>query len=506
MKLLLIKPPITYFNTSAAYSPYEPLGLMYIASYLRKYCEGTEVKILDASAGTDQQQWEGSFYKYGLTDKMLSDQIKAFMPDIVGISSMFTINAKGAHDTAQAVKQINKRIPVIIGGAHASAFPDWVLRDNNIDAVVKGEGEETLAEIINHIKNKTSFYETYGLIYKKDGKIIENPPRPFIKNLDSIPHPARDLVDMDIYFHERFNYTHSMSPPRATVVSSRGCPYKCIFCSIHSLWRHSYRMRTPEDVVDEIEYLVRTYGAREIAFLDDNLSVSKKRMLDICDEIISRKLNIKWCTPNGIAIWTLDKEVISRMKESGCYKLTFGIETGSLSTQKFIRKSHIDLEKSKALIKYCDKVGIWTHSTFIIGFPYETEKDILDTIHYALDCGLDMSTFFIATPYPGTEMYDIYRQEGLLPELVDTKSLEWLGSLGHSMCDTTNFTRQQIEEYISTAQRKVYINKAVSFLNPLRLLPKIIGKDEFNYFARQLASYSMRFYKSFFKCKMVKSE
>jgi magnesium-protoporphyrin IX monomethyl ester (oxidative) cyclase len=496
MKLLLIKPPITYYKTESEYSPYEPLGLMYLASYLREYSSDVEVKILDASARPDLTRWEGDFFKVGHTDEMITKAIADYQPDIVGISSMFTINSKGVHDTAKLVKQSDRRIPVIVGGAHASAFPEWVLKDENIDIVVTGEGEETLLDIVNRLKTEKPIYDLTGLAYRDNGTVKSTGLREFIKDLDTVPPPARDLVDMNVYFYEKYNYSHSMSPPRSTVVSSRGCPYRCIFCSIHSLWRHSYRMRSPQNVVDEIETLVRDYGVREIAFFDDNLSVSKKRMIEICDEIIRRKLNIKWCTPNGIAIWTLDKEVVLKMRESGCYKLTFGIETGSLATQKFIRKSHIDLEKSKELIKYCNKIGIWTHSPFIIGFPYETEKDIMDTIDYALNCGIDMATFFIATPYPGTEMYDIYRQENLLPDLGDEKSLAWLGAVGRSMCNTKHFTSKQIEDFISMAQRKVFIKRAISFLNPLKILPKIMGKDEFKYFSRQVVSYSKRLSKS----------
>lgn len=496
MRVLLIKPPITYFKAEVEYSPYEPLGLMYLASYLREYCESIEVRILDASTRTDLKRWEGDFFKVGYSDQLITDEITDFAPDVVGISSMFTINSKGVHDTARIVKDADNAIPVVVGGAHASAFPEWVLKDENVDAVVKGEGEDTLLEIVNSLQAGKGIFDINGIVYRNEGGIVENPVRQFIRDLDTIPIPARDLVDMSVYFYEKYNYTHSMSPPRSTIVSSRGCPYKCIFCSIHSLWKHTYRMREAVKVVDEIEMLVKTYGVKEIAFFDDNLSVSKKRMIGICDEIIRRKLKIKWCTPNGIAIWTLDKEVVSKMRESGCYKLTFGIETGSLVTQEFIRKSHIDLQKSKDLIKYCNEIGIWTHSPFIIGFPYETEKDIMETIDYAVNCGVDMATFFIATPYPGTEMYEIYQQEKLLPDTGDEKSMEWLGSVGRSMCDTKHFTRQQIENYVSMAQKKVYINRAISFLNPFKILPKIKGKDEFKYFTNQLTSYTKRLFAS----------
>ena len=491
MKVLLVKPPYTNYRSAIGSSPYEPLGLMYLASYIRHYSD-SEVKVIDALLTDIEGRWEGDFYKVGWTDEMIKKAIADFQPDIVGISSMFTIHSKGCHDAARVVKEYNKDIPVFIGGAHASAFPDWSLKDNHVDFVIVGEGEQTLLEIIKLMKEKKPFINIPGLSYRKNNEIVNTGTRELIKDLDSIPFPARDLVDYKGYLYADYNYNHSMAPPRATVVSSRGCPYRCTFCSIHALWKHSYRMRSPNNVVDEIELLVKEYGVREIAFFDDNISVNRKRMLELCEEIIRRKLNIRWCTPNGIAIWTLDKEVLLKMRKSGCYKLTFGIETGSKNTQKFIRKEQINLEKTKELIAYCNKIGIWTHSTFIIGFPYETEQDFMDTINYAISCGVDMGSFFIATPYPGTELYDIYEKEGLLPDIGEEKSLQWLGNVGQSMTHIKNFTAEQVQGYLSIAQRKLYVNRALSFLNPFRVIPRLRGFDEIRYFYKQTRSYGLK--------------
>lgn len=491
MRILLIRPPVTYYKVKSGLAPYEPLGLMYLAAYLRKHSAG-EVKIIDASARIDLQRWEGDFYKIGLDDASLKAEIAAFSPDVVGISAMYTVNSKGVHDTAAIVKSINSKIPVLAGGAHASAFTDWVLKDSNIDYVVKGEGEQTLLEFVRALESGSDVSSLPGLVYRRDGGIHYAPKREFIKNLDEIPFPARDLVDMSVYLNEFYNRTHSMTPPRSTVVTSRGCPYNCVFCSIQTLWDRSYRARSAKDVVDELELLVSKYGVREIAFFDDNISMYKKRMGEICDEIIKRKLKIKWCTPNGIAIWTLDKELLLKMRKSGCYKLTFGIETGSLNTQKFIRKTHIDLQKAKELISYCSKIGIWTHSPFILGFPYETKEDMDATLAYALDSGLDMATFFIATPYPGTDLYDIYKRENLLPELGSEKSLEWLGAVGRGMADTKNFKREEIEAFVRQAQKKVFIRLALRFVNPFRFLRKLGGLAEISYFLRQVSGYGRR--------------
>ena len=482
MKILLIRPPGDCF---------EPLGLMYLASYIRRF-SNCEVKILDMSLRikAEIENEKGLLKDVRYTDETLDSDINNFNPDLVGISSMYTIHAKGTHDIARAIKRIKKGTPVIVGGAHASAIPEIMLEDNNIDAVVVGEGEQPLLEIVKRFNDDTSMLGINGAVTRKDTNKSGN-PQLFIEDLDAIPLPARDLVDMKSYMWDRYNYRHSMSPPRAAIISSRGCPYNCIYCATHSVWKHTYRMRSPKKVVDEIDYLITTYGIREIMFWDDNLTLDKNRMIGICNEIIKRKIKIKWCTPNGVAISTLDRELIAKMRESGCYKLTFGIDTGSDKTQEFIRKQYIDLGKAKEITRYCNRVGIWTHSTFIIGFPYETKKDILQTLSYALDCDADMVTFFIATPYPGTEMYELYKKEGFLSkELEKYPEHISIAYMHKPLHKTKYFTQKQLHECLALFKKRLYIRRALQFLNPLRMIQKIMKKDEFKYFVRQLLRYS----------------
>jgi magnesium-protoporphyrin IX monomethyl ester (oxidative) cyclase len=269
-----------------------------------------------------------------------------------------------------------------------------------------------------------------------------------------------------------------MKPPRANMVTSRGCAFNCIFCSIHSIWGHKWRGRDPIKVVDEIEYLKKTYKIGEVAFQDDNVSLDRNRMEKICDEIIRRKLKIRWCTPNGIAIWSLDKPLLKKMKKAGCYKLTFGIETGCPETQKFIRKTQVNLEKAKDIIKYCNKIGLWTHSAFIIGFPDETKEQIEQTINFAISTDLDMATFWVATPYPATDLYNVYDNLGLLPK---NRELEWMSAVDKPACNTTQLTIKELEDYRIEAHRRFYSNRKNKFLNPLRLLRKIRSIDDIKY-------------------------
>lgn len=453
MKVLLLKPHLTSLSPTHM-PPFEPIGLMYLAGFLRAHRKN--VSIFDASVGGEFLDNDG-FIKHGVTEDVLKNEITRINPDIVGISCMFTIHSKGAHDVAKVVKDISKDILVVFGGAHASALPQIVLRDNNVDIVVQGEGEQTLLELTDSMEKGDGVpTDLPGTVTRVNGKIKQNQTRPFIEDLDRVPFPARDMLDMKPYYYEKYQIEHSVYPPRASMVTSRGCPYNCNYCSIHTLWRHKFRSRSPNNVIEEIEYLKKKYDIKEVAFMDDNISFDRERMLSLCDELINRKVNIKWSTPNGIAIWRLDEEVLEKARASGCYKLTFGIETGSLSTQKFIRKNYIDLERTKRLIKYCNKIGIWTLSAFIVGFPYETKEDIEDTIRYSIDCDTDMATYFIATPYPGTDLYEIYKKEGLLPEQMRDNFYKWAPSKTNVLCDTTKLTKEEIQNLKRAAEKRFY--------------------------------------------------
>ncbi len=488
MKVLLINPPFTQYGSEVQIQADEPLGLMYLAAYLRQ--KDIQVEIFDAFLGKKSVPIENNFYKSGLSDKEIKDKITEYKPDVIGIATMFTMHSKGVHDVARIAKDVSKDIIVICGGSHASALPDIVLQDKNVDIVVIGEGEDTLFETIQCIRNHKQISNVLGTAIRKDGKIKINPIRPHIEDIDTLPSPARDLADMNVYLQDKYRNDFSMSPPRANMVTSRGCPCKCPYCAVHSIWRHTWRGTSAKKIVDEIEYLVNIYRVKEIAFQDDNLTLNKKRMNELCDEILKREINIKWCTPNGVAIWTLDEELIRKMKGSGCYKLTFGIETGSLKTQKFINKTYIDLEKAKEIIKYCNKVGMWTHSAFIIGFPYETYEDIKATIDYAIDSDLDFASFFIATPFPGTELYDIYQKEGLLNlDLKNPREIKWTGCQQEPMCDSKYFKREELDTFLKDAHSKFYSSRIRKFTNPMRLLRKFSGIAEIKYFLKLVKMY-----------------
>ncbi|TRZ95488.1 radical SAM protein [bacterium] len=488
MKVLLIRPPAVEYRKEPGLILSEPLGLMYLASYIKQHKSNIEVSLIDGFAG-DIKLKEGDFCGTGVSYQELKNKIASLMPDILGINCTFTQYAKGAHDLARIAKEISPDIFVVFGGSHASAFYQQVLSDLNVDLVVKGEGEQTFLEIIDHWEKKESLKGIAGTVTRCDRGIKINPPRPFIKDLDQLPFPARDLVDMSKYCDNDYAVQKSMRYPRFSMVTSRGCPFRCVFCSIHSVWCHSYRSRSPKSVVDEVELLYRAYGAREIMFYDDNITLDKERMGAICDELIARKIDIKWSPAGGVAIWTMDKETLLKMKRSGCYKITFGLESGSRATLRFIHKEFLDFAQAKELIRYCNKIGLWTISSFIIGFPYETREDVEKTLAFALDSDLDMASFYAATPYPGTELYDICKQDGLLPELSLDSSLEWIGEIGEATCDMHYLKKEEINFLFQNLKKRFTKKRIVNFLNPLRLLRKLKGLDEIKYFLKMVKNY-----------------
>ena len=265
-----------------------------------------------------------------------------------------------------------------------------------------------------------------------------------------------------------------MRHPYTSIITSRGCPGVCVYCSIHSIWGHRWRGRSAKNVVDEIEYLIKEYGIKELRLQDDSASLNKKRMAEICNEIIKRKMDIKWTTPNGIAHWTLDKPLLRKMKKAGCYRITFGIESGNPEMRRWVGKP-FSLEQAKELTKYANNLGFWTIATNIIGFPYETREQIEDTIKYAIDSDVDFALFFRLGPRPGTPVYEVFKKEGLLPK--DERVL-YSESVA---CNTKYIRGKDLFEIQNQAYSRFFRKRLINFLNPLRIIRKIHNLEDLNY-------------------------
>ncbi len=478
MKVLLLRPPAVSYRRLPGQLKSEPLGLLYLAAWLRQH--SFEVSVIDGFVnGSDFS--DGDFQGNGIPFAELRERVREYAPDIVGISYMYTQYSRGVYEAARMVKEVSSGILVVCGGAGAVSY-EGTIRSPYIDIVVQGEGEETLLEIVRRRAAGQPLQDIPGTVVKEEGSVRVNPPRPFISPLDSLPFPARDMLDMSPYQQERYLTARNMRNPRMSIVASRGCPYRCVYCTIHCLWKHTYRMRSPARVGDEIEELYRRYGMRELAFYDDNLTFNREFIHGICDEIIRRKLDIRWSTPNGVAIWTLDKETVRKMRRAGCYKIVFGLESGSPRTLKFMHKDFMDPVHAKEIIRYCNRLGMWTMSPFLIGFPHETEEDFRLSLEFALDSGLDKATFYTATPYPGSELFDIYKREGLLKDLPEPLDEQWIGDIGEATVATPHFTREQLSTAKHALNWRFLQRRLPSFFNPWRMFPKLRTWEEARFF------------------------
>jgi len=295
-----------------------------------------------------------------------------------------------------------------------------------------------------------------------------------IKDVDSLPFPRRDLLPMREYFEfdVKRNSITDMRYPKTSMITSRGCPENCVFCAIRCTWGRRWVPRSPENVVDEIGHLVSEYGIREINFLDDCISVSPERLRDLCRLIIRRGLDIKWVPSSGIAIRFLDEDLLRLMKESGCYRLSFGLESGVPETLAFCRKRY-DYDHAKRIIRYANRIGIWTTASFILGFPYETAEQIDRTVRFAVESGIDFAFFYCAVPYPRTDLYDICREEGI--EVPETSSLDFGG------VRSLHMSAEEIARRRSEAETMFMRSRA---LRPWKLLGKVRNLEDLRYTAK----------------------
>jgi len=338
---------------------------------------------------------------YGLNLSLSNDEITRMAKEenagLVGISCLSDFYLETKELTAKLKKE---GLRVVLGGAHPSALPEETLRDTGADFAVVGEGEETLLELVDALERKTKTEEMPGLA--AIGSAFKK--RAFIPSLDSIPFP--DWRQIDPRKCKKAPHGAVVKNfPVAPVTTSRGCPYVCKFCASPHLWSRIIRFRSPENVVDEIEYLVRDFGVREIHFEDDNLTLRKDHIEKICELILKRNLRISWATPNGVRVDSLTKDLVRLMKKSGCYFIVFGIESANQRILDNIDKK-IDLETVERAVRLANSEGIITQGFFIFGLPGETEDTIQETIDFARTTPLDRAQFLLLDVLPGSQLWN----------------------------------------------------------------------------------------------------
>jgi anaerobic magnesium-protoporphyrin IX monomethyl ester cyclase len=447
-KVMLIQPPYTLPHKKQK-SLVPPMGMCYLAAVLEQ--DGAEVAILDCyEEGYSQENEDGpDRIRCGLGDEEIERRIREFAPDFVGVSILFSLAAKNAYRVCQLAKRVSDDIRVAVGGHHPSFLAQRILQEHEcIDFVVLGEGEYALRDLARkHRTNNSDFSDIDGLVYRDAGPIRVNPKTSWIKNLDEIPFPARRLCDMERYFAVNLPQSGRAGRGRISrslpVLSSRGCPRNCIFCGTVHLWGRQYRARSPENFVAEIESLKRTYDLEEFQVQDDNFTVNRPRVMKILDLLIEKKLDMQWCTPQGTDVMTLDRDMIAKMKQSGCREITLAIESGDESVNRDIIGKPIKLERVRDVVRWLKEFKILAQGFFMIGLPGETKKSIAKTIEFADSLDLDRAQLFIATPLPGTKLHDLALHKGYIVSGFDFDNVN---SYGRGCLRTEEFTPEYLEE------------------------------------------------------------
>jgi len=432
---------------------FQPWGIAYVAAVLEKQ---HKVCIIDSptEGRRNLEQIDGTKYRVGLRNEELANRIRRWSPDVVGINIPFSGWSKGAFEVASIVKSIDNGIITVLDGQHPSARPEECLAHSNIDFVVIGEGEHTIFELVNTLeeRNTQNLKKIKGIAFTKNGKNVITPPRPAIQDLDSLPFPARHLLPMDKYFIavKENPIRGEICKPWATMITSRGCPYNCVFCTVHIVMGKKWRARSPGNVVDEIEQLIQTYHIKQIDFYDENMTVDKKRMETICDLIVNRGLDIEWYAPNGVRADTLDEKLLKKMKKSGCKGIRVAPESGVQRVVDQIVKKNQKLTEVEKAVVLCKKIGIKIGCFFVLGLIGETKEDIKETIKYAYKLrrlGANKFYFSIATPIYGTELYEQAKQGGFLRDNFSYESL----AATEPQIETPEFTADELLELCAQA-------------------------------------------------------
>lgn len=383
----LINPP--YPIGAHKHAPFISLGLLYLAAVLRK--NGYEVDVIDCQA---------LGYWYDDVEKELAKR----KPNVVGITST-TLTYKPALRIAKIAKRVCPEAKTILGGCHVTFWDFEALREcPHADIIVRKEGEITLLEVMKCFDRGDSLRNVLGITYRDKGEIIRNPDRPYIGNLDKLPFPAHDLLPI-----ERLRKAGTLIFP---VITSRGCIFWCDFCTAVRMFGRKYRTRSPKNIADELELLEKEFSAEEIAFCDDLFTLDQTRVLKLCREIKERNLKIRWTC--GTRVDMVTKDLLRTMKEAGCIGVWFGVESGS---QRLLNDMHkgISVDQTIKAFKWAREIGLRTLAQVIIGFPGEDRETAWETIRLVEKISPDEVGFYnVATPFPGTPLYDQVVKNGWL--------------------------------------------------------------------------------------------
>ncbi len=478
MKVLLINPHLKITKDMEEFITLAfPLGLSYVAASLEE--NNISVSIFDILAeGWGVKKEEGDFIRVGLSEEKIIERIIRENPTFCGISSLFSSSSEQPHRLAQLIKQSCPKTKIVFGGPYASGNPKEILEDKNVDFVVIGEGEKIL---INLLKNYKTPAKVKGIAFKQNKKVILTPKEEFIQDLDSLPFPAYNLFNMEVYFgagrggFSSRRYVGKLTTS-ASIFTSRGCPINCVFCSIHNTMGYKYRARSCENVVDEIEFMYKKYQVDNFFFEDDNFTLDLERAKQILREIVKRGLKISWQAPNGIRADKVDEELTKLMVKTNCTRVRIAVEHGDQDFLNKIVHKQLELTKVKETIKLLRRYNLDVDAFFILGIPGETRKTMQKSINFAKELSsLGVNPQIgMAIPLPGTKMYEICKEKGYLKKHVSARDYQ-LAYSKYPIINTPSMPASELKKWYYIALKETFLIRFRK--NPLILFNLNIARE-----------------------------
>jgi len=422
MRIALVNPP--NIEHTGTFRP--PINLAMLAAYVRQH--GHDVRIHDFEInGKDDGQ--------ALANILMKDK-----PDIIGLSCLtprYPIVVK----TAKACKAISNKVITLLGGPHVAGDPEAVFYDPAIDYAIIGEGEDALADFLDYTQAGRDVSSIPNLAFRQGNSITVNPPRPFIKDLDALPFPAWDLLDIKAYVDPVMFKSNYMG-----IISARGCAWDCIFCASKVVWKRIVRMRSAENLLKEIRILTSKYGIFEFMFYDDTFSIDRNRTLKICDLIKQEHLKIRFYV--SLRADTIDQEIAEALKHAGCLVVFLGVESGDDDILRMTGKGITKTQICQA-VKVLKAADLPVLASFILGHPGDTHRTIQATIDFAKELNTEQVRFLIAVPYPGTRLYDLALKKGVLAKPDPMK----LGDYSYYQHVAVNFSEVSDKELMQYQKR-----------------------------------------------------
>ena len=437
MKILLINPVFCeeYRLIKRGQLLVPPINLAYLAGGLER-C-GHEVEIVDANV------------LFLMLDD-LREIIAASGADVVGVTAK-TPTYNDALDVLGMTKEVLPAAVTVLGGPHPTVCPERCIIHDCCDFLVLGEGEITLTELVSVLESGGDPSAIEGLAFMQDGTMFKTPPRPLIENLDELPFPSYQLLPLEKYTlgpQQLVATGGSHTVPYMAMMTSRGCPHRCVFCSTYTVFGRHCRLRSPENVFEEITYLVEKLGVRRIDFMDDTFTIDRQRVVTLCRMIIETRLDIRWLCQTRVD--RVDQELLTLMRSAGCDLILFGLESGSQQVLNRIKKG-VTVEQAKNAVTWTKEAGIAIIGSFMVGNPGETRETIRETVDFARNTDIDSADFNLFTPYPGTDYFEDTYQDDNWRDFIDPEFNERVAFV------PAGFTSEELALAQRIAYRRFYL-------------------------------------------------